>query len=119
VLQLRRPYHRRCYAKEQLHLPREQRAQSHRRPFFWSAASVLPPLLLAARLPLWRRLGSFTRVTALQAATEGCTKLGASFRVELLQLTSRLIQLQVCACVCARQQRALVTGPLQDVQKGE
>lgn len=36
----------------------------------------------------------------LQAATEGCSKLGASFRVELLQLTSRLIQ-------------------LQDVQKGE
>jgi len=34
-------------------------------------------------------------LSALQAATEGCSKLGASFRVELLQLTSRLIQLQV------------------------
>jgi hypothetical protein len=54
-----------------------------------------PPPVASSLDPRSQRFPSHRCYTFTQAATEGCAKLGASFRVELLQLTSSLINLQV------------------------
>jgi hypothetical protein len=87
-------------------MPCQQWAQSYCGSFLGSSASAAFLAIqkhdcIVSLASFWR--GYFFTICHIQVATEGCSKLGASFRVELLQVTSRLIQLQVEFFVYRRQ----------------